>query len=146
MVRSDDFALLIGRLAIALLFLPSGFGKLIGFSGFAAVLAGKGLPVPEAWAAVAVLCEFGGSLLVLIGFQIRWAALAMVAFTLMAAMLSHRYWTMPDATVAAANRVHFYKDLALAGGLLFLHVAGAGRFSVDGWQRSGAASSGSALR
>jgi putative oxidoreductase len=133
MVRSDDFALLIGRLAVAVLFLPSGFAKLVGFSAFAATLAGKGLPVPEAWAAVAVLCEFGGSLLVLIGYQVRWAALAMAAFSVMAAILSHRYWTMPDAA-AAANRVHFYKDLAIAGGFLFLHVAGGGRFGVDGWR------------
>jgi putative oxidoreductase len=147
MVRSDDVALLIGRLTIALLYLPSGFGKLIGFSAFAGVLAGKGLPVPEAWAAVAVACEFGGALLVLIGFQVRWAALAMVAFTIMAAILSHRYWTMPDAAVAAANRLHFYKDLALAGGLLFLHVAGAGRFSLDGsWRGSATAVSDSAAR
>jgi putative oxidoreductase len=132
MVRSDDFALLIGRLAAAALFLPSRFGKLIGFSGFAAALAGKGLPLPEAWAAVAVLFEFGGSLLVLIGFQIRWAALAMAAFTVMAAFLSHRYWAMPDAAGPAANRIRFYKDLAIAGGFLFLHVAGGGRFGADG--------------
>jgi putative oxidoreductase len=65
------------------------------------------------------------------GFQIRWGALAMAAFTVMAAFLSHRYWAMPDAA-AAANRIRFYKDLAIAGGFLFLHVAGGGRFGADG--------------
>jgi putative oxidoreductase len=139
MARSDDFALLIGRVAIALLFLPSGFGKLIGFFGFAASLAGKGLPVPAAWAAVAVLCEFGGSLCVLIGFKTRWAALAMAAFAVMAAILGHPYWTMSDPAAAAANHTQFFKDLALAGGLLFLHVAGGGRFSIDFWQRTSGA-------
>jgi putative oxidoreductase len=146
MARSDDFALLVGRLAIALLFLPSGFNKLIGFSGFAAMLAGKGLPFPEAWAAAAVLCELGGSLLILIGFQTRWAALVLAVFSVIAALLSHRYWTMPDLAAAAANRIQFYKNIAIAGGLLFLHVAGAGRFSLDFRQRSVAPATGGAIR
>jgi putative oxidoreductase len=135
MARTDDFAVLLGRLAIAALFLPSGFGKLVGFTGFAAMLATKGLPVPEAWAAVGVLCEFGATLLVLVGFQMRVAALAIAAFTVMAAILGHPYWSFPDAAVAAANRTQFFKDIAIAGGLLFLYVTGAGLFSVDGWRR-----------
>jgi putative oxidoreductase len=139
MTRSDDFALLIGRLAFGLLFIPSGFGKLMAFSGFAAQLAGKGLPVPMAWAAVAVFCEFGCALCVLVGLKVRWTALALAAFAVMAAILGHPFWTMSDPAAAAANRTQFFKDLALAGGLLFLHVAGGGRFSVDFWRRTAGA-------
>ena len=44
LTRSEDAALLFGRLLIAALFLPSGFNKLMTFSAFAASLAAKGLP------------------------------------------------------------------------------------------------------
>ena len=44
--RSEDAALLLGRLFIAALFLPSGFAKLMAFSTFAASLAAKGVPYP----------------------------------------------------------------------------------------------------
>jgi putative oxidoreductase len=133
MIRSDDWALLLGRLFVGALFVPSGFGKLVAFNAFAASLASKGLPVPEAWAALAVAFELGGGLLVVLGAFTRMASLGMVAFTAMAIMLSHRYWTFADAAQRRANEVQFWKDLALIGGLLFLHVAGAGRLSVDGW-------------
>jgi putative oxidoreductase len=45
--RTNDVALLAARLAVAALFLPAGIGKLFGLSGFAASLAGKGVPFPE---------------------------------------------------------------------------------------------------
>ena len=41
MTRSDDAALLLGRLLIAALLLPSGIEKLLGFSKFAASLSGS---------------------------------------------------------------------------------------------------------
>ena len=44
MDRANDLVLLLGRLLMAALFLPSGISKLLGFSGFAASLATKGLP------------------------------------------------------------------------------------------------------
>ena len=44
--RSQDGALLLGRLFVAALFLPSGFNKLMTFSAFSASLAAKGMPYP----------------------------------------------------------------------------------------------------
>ena len=37
-----------------------------------------------------------------------------------------------DAMVAYDNMIHFYKNLAIAGGFLFVLVYGAGRLSIDG--------------
>ena len=41
--RSQDGALLLGRLFVAALFLPSGLNKLLTFSSFAASLGAKGV-------------------------------------------------------------------------------------------------------
>ena len=51
--RSDDVALLVGRLLMASLFLPSGLYKAMEFGRFSASLVGKGLPYPELWAIAA---------------------------------------------------------------------------------------------
>ena len=43
-----------------------------------------------------------------------------------------------DATVAYDNMIYFYKNLAMAGGFLFVLVYGAGRLSIDGRFRGAA--------
>ena len=47
MTRTNDAALLVARLALAALFLPSESPKLSNLGGFTAMLAGKGVPFPD---------------------------------------------------------------------------------------------------
>ncbi len=128
--RLQPWILLLGRLAIGAIFVESGFGKLFNFSGFAAGLAEKGLPYPTFWAALAVLVEFGGGLAVVLGIRVRLAALLMMAFTVVAALLSHNFWTMEGAE-RAENYIQFMKNLAIAGGFLFLFLLGGGPIALD---------------
>ena len=74
--------------------------------------------------------EFPG-LAVLIGFKTRWAALLMLLFTIVATLIAHRFWAYPEAQ-RAMQQTQFMKNLAIMGGYLFLFVAGAGAWSVDG--------------
>jgi putative oxidoreductase len=130
--RAEAPILLLGRVALAALYLPSGWGKLMNIAGFAGVLAAKGLPGPAmAWAVVGAIVEFFGSLALLLGFKTRHAALLMIVFTLFAAFLSHNYWTIADHAVMRNQFIHFWKDIAIIGGLLFLFVRGAGSLSLD---------------
>ena len=130
--RAEAPILLLGRVALAALYLPSGWGKLINIAGFAGSLAGKGLPGPVmAWAVVGAAVEFFGGLAILVGFKTRYAALLMVVFTLFAAFLSHRYWTIADPAAMRNQLIHFWKDIAIIGAFLFLFVRGAGPLSVD---------------
>jgi putative oxidoreductase len=134
--RGEGVLMLLGRLLVGALFVPSGFGKLTGIGGpglnaFAGVLGGKGLPVPLAWAVVAALIEFFAGLAVVLGLWTRAAAFLMVLFTIAAALLSHNYWTMADAA-RAAQFIQFWKNMAIVGGFLFLFVHGAGPLSLDG--------------
>lgn len=133
---SDDYVLLLGRIGIACLFLPSGLSKLVHFTAFAHSLAAKTLPfgvplpLPFLLAAVAVTIEVVGPLLILLGTQTRWVSIAMIAFVAMASLTTHRYWEMQGA-MRQANQVNFYKNIALIGGFLFLYVSGPGALSWD---------------
>jgi putative oxidoreductase len=130
--RAEAPILLLGRVALAALYLPSGWAKLSNIAGFAGLLATAGLPGPAmAWAMVGAVVEFFGSLAILLGFRTRYAALLMIPFTLFAAFLSHNYWTIADPAAAGNQFIHFWKDIAIIGGLLFLFARGAGSLSLD---------------
>ena len=122
---------LIGRALLALLFIPAGWGKLMGFAGTVGYIASKGVPLPEVCAALAIFAELGLGLALLVGFKARWAALGLAVFTLVITPIFHNYWAAPEAQLMM-QQLNFYKNLAIAGGLLAIAAFGAGRFSLDG--------------
>ena len=126
---------LIGRALLALLFIPAGFFKLTGFAGTVGYIASKGVPMPELAAAAGVGVELGLGLLVLVGFQTRWAALGMALFTLIISFIFHNFWGVPAEQVMAQSK-QFFKNMAIVGGLLTVAAWGAGAWSVDGARRS----------
>lgn len=125
-----QFGPLLGRALIALLFIPAGIGKIAGFQGTAGYIASKGLPLPEVAAAGTIVVEIGVALALLVGFKARWAALILALFTVAAALLFHNFWAMP-ADQQMAQQINFFKNLAIAGGLLFVVAYGAGPKALD---------------
>ena len=121
---------LLGRALLALLFIPAGVSKLTGFAGTVGYIASKGVPLPELAAAVGVGVELGLGLLVLVGFQTRWAALGMAVFTLVISCIFHDFWGVPVEQVMAQSQ-QFFKNMAIVGGLLTVAAWGAGAWSVD---------------
>ncbi len=131
-VRSEALILLLGRLAIGALFLPTGWRKLMDPAVFAQYLAPKGLPGPLlAWAVAAAAVEFFATLAIVVGFKTRLAAVLLCVFSLFAAGVGHQYWLLTEAASRQQQFIHFWKDIAIAGGLLFLFVRGAGPLSLD---------------
>lgn len=135
---ATDALALLGRLLMAYLFVPSGFGKLMGFAGTVGYIASKGVPLPEVCAAIAVIAELGLGLALLFGWKARWAALGMAIFVAVITPIFHNYWAAPDAQMMM-QKLNFVKNIAIVGGLLSFAAFGAGRFSLDalGSQRSG---------
>jgi putative oxidoreductase len=72
----------------------------------------------------------GGGLALLLGWGTRWAALALAGFTLVASLFFHNFWAMP-ADQVMLQQLMFFKNIAVAGGLLVLAAFGAGALSVD---------------
>lgn len=121
---------LIGRILLAAIFLSSGFGKIGGFQGLISTIASKGFPLPEFFAAGTIALEMIAGLMLVVGWKVRWAALALAAFTLLLSFLFHNFWAMPEAQVVM-QRIQFMKNMGIIGGLLYIAAFGAGRFSVD---------------
>lgn len=124
----------IGRALIALLFIPAGFTKIGGFAGTVAYIASKGVPLPEVAAAIAIGAELGLGLLLLVGWQARWAALGLAVFTFVITFIFHNFWAMPPAQVMQQQQA-FFKNMAVVGGLLAVVAWGAGGWSLDGRRR-----------
>ena len=132
-VAGADAALLIGRIALAAIFLYSGYGKLTNPSGFSTYLVNHGFSggVSYPLALIAGAIEALGGLAVAVGFQTRYAALLLALFTLVAALIGHRFWEITEAAQRGNQLIHFWKNMAMVGGFLALYAAGAGAFSID---------------
>ena len=125
---------LIGRVLMAWLFIPAGWSKIFGFAGVAGYIASKGVPMPEVCAAIAIAAELGLGLLLLVGWQARWAALGLAIFVAVITPIFHNFWAVPEAQ-QMMQKMNFDKNLAIVGGLLAFAAFGAGRLSLDGRKR-----------
>lgn len=117
----------LGRLLLSLIFIMGGFGKLFAAAGTKAYIASAGLPVPDLAYLVAVALELGGGILLLVGFQTRWIAVALALFCLVTGFVFH---LKPGDQM---QTILLMKNLAIAGGLLLAIGFGAGALSVDTW-------------
>ena len=120
--RHEPVALLVGRLLIATIFLHEGVVKLGNYAASAAYARSFG--VPGELLPLAIAAELGCGLLLAFGLFTRIAALLLAGFCVFTALVFHTKF-------ADLNQVlHFEKNLAMAGGLLALAVAGPGRWTV----------------
>jgi len=127
--------IVVGRVLLALMFILAGYGKLTAIEGTAGYIASGGLPFATALAVIVGLLELVGGLAIAVGFQARWAALALGLFTLAASVLFHKFWAVP-ADQAFVQQLMFMKNLSVTGGLLLLVCFGAGAFSLDARRRA----------
>ncbi len=120
----------IGRLLLAVLFLPAGIGKITGFAGTVGYIASVGLPMPTVGAVLAILVEVLGSVALILGYRTRLASTVLALFTLVASFFFHAYWSAP-AEQQFVTQLLFFKNIAVVGGLLTLAAWGAGAWSLD---------------
>jgi len=129
-MNAQTITTVLARVLLALMFVASGISKLTGIEGTAGYIASAGLPAPQLLALGAGLLEVVAGTMLIVGWQARWAALALAAFTLVASVLFHNFWAMP-ADQAFMQQLMFMKNLAVVGGLLFVFAQGPGRASID---------------
>ena len=125
-----NFGPLVGRILIAVIFIVSGFGKIMGFDGTVGYIRSAGLPAAQLAAIAAVVIELGGGILLLLGWKARWAAAALFVFVFCAGIFFHAFWASPPEQVMM-QQIQFMKNLAIMGGLLYIIVYGSGPYSVD---------------
>jgi len=130
MSATTDIARLVGRLALALIFILSGFNKIMNFGAFSDGLAEGGLPLPQVLTVLAIALELGSALALAVGFHGRLAALGLVVFTILATAIGHRFWEISDPAVQPMQMIMFLKNIAIIGGLLQVWAGGVGRFAI----------------
>src|SRR5258708_20913219 len=82
-----DPILLLARILLGVFYVISGWGKITGYAGTAAYMASHG--VPSILLPLVILTELGGGLALILGLFTRWAAIAVVGFTLLPALIFH---------------------------------------------------------
>ena len=114
---------LTGRVFISGVFLLSGFSKIGNYDGTVGWMESFGLPgfllIP------AIILEILAPILIIIGYQTRIAAGALSLFCLATAIIFHTDFSDQMQFIA------FMKNLALAGGFLFLVANGAKGYCLD---------------
>src|SRR5947207_3834840 len=88
----NDLALLIGRVAMASLFLPSGLMKAMNIQAFIYSIDGRGVPFSPVLAPLGAGIEFLGGLALLLGVQVRLASVLLLVFTVLATLIAHSFW------------------------------------------------------
>lgn len=115
----------VGRLAMAAIFVLSGVSKVIDPAGNLAYIQSVGLPFPQLALAGAILVEIVGGALLVLGYRTRLVAAALALFSIATALFFH-------ADLGDQNQfIHFFKNIAMAGGLAQIVAFGAGGLSLD---------------
>ena len=118
--NTDAVLALIARVLMAYIFLVAGWGKISAYSATVGYMESMG--VAGALLPLTILVEFGGGLALLFGFQARFAAFGLGLFSMITAFIFHD---------GAQDSINFMKNFAMAGGLFFLMLHGAGKMSLD---------------
>ena len=113
----------LGRIFLSTLFLIEGTNKIFNYEETIQYMENFG--VPGYLAIPAIILEILFPLLLIIGYQTKIAALVMMIFTIVVAIIFH---TNFDDHM---QFITFFKDIAIAGGFIIIFVNGPGRFSVD---------------
>ena len=114
---------LIARISISILFLLNGIFKINNYEGTVGWMESFGLPgiliIP------AIILEIVGPILIIIGYQTRIAAASLSLFCIATAIIFHNDFNDQMQLTA------FLKNIALAGGFLFLVINGAKGYCLD---------------
>ena len=114
---------LIARISISILFLLNGIFKIYNYEGTVGWMESFGLPGILIFPAI--ILEIVGPILIIIGYQTRIAAAALSLFCISTAIIFHNDFSDQMQLTA------FLKNIALAGGFLFLVVNGAKGYCLD---------------
>ena len=118
----------IGRILISAIFLLSGISKASAFEATQGYMTAMG--VPTEILPVVIVFEIGAAIAIIIGFKTRVIAFMLEGFTFLTAVLFHN--PLSDQI----QFIMFMKNIAIAGGFLFLVANGPGAMALDNRMKS----------
>jgi putative oxidoreductase len=126
----------ISRVLISAVFIVFGYIQFTHIGNYIAnptvikVAGWTGILTPTIIAYMVATIDLFGGILILVGYQTRWASIVLIVFVALTCILVHNFWSM-EGPARAANQANFYKNLALIGGLLLIYVQGPGTCSLQ---------------
>ena len=114
---------LLGRILISALFLLSGVFKISNYDGSVDWMESFG--IPEILIIPAIILEVIGPILIIIGYKARIAAGCLSLFCIITAIIFHNDFSNQMQFTS------FLKNIAIAGGFLFIAANGTKDFSIE---------------
>ena len=114
---------LVGRIFISLVFLLSGFNKIGNYEGTIDWMESFGMP--GIFLIPAIILEVGAPILIIIGYKVKISAALLSLFCIATAVIFHNDFSNQMQFIS------FMKNIALAGGFLFLVVNGPKGYCLD---------------
>ena len=114
----------VARIMMGVAFLYFGLIKLITIQGIIGFVGSK-LPFPTFVFWLAVVLETGCGLLLVLGLKTKWVAAWLAFYCLFTAAVFHTNFAV------LPQRDHFFSNLVMAAGFLFLFAAGPGAWAMD---------------
>ena len=114
---------LVGRIFISLVFLLSGINKIGNYEGTISWM--ESLGIPGIFLIPAIILEIGAPILIIIGYKVKISATLLSLFCIATAIIFHTDFSNQMQFVS------FMKNIALAGGFLFLVINETKEFSLE---------------
>lgn len=112
-----------GRILISLIFVMSGINKLTNYQSTEGWMESMG--VPGILLPIVIILELFGGIAIVVGWNTKIFAFMFASFCILSALIFHSDFT------SQIEISMFMKNLAIAGGFLFLVIYGAGNYSID---------------
>lgn len=113
----------VGRLFLALIFVMSGLNKIGQYEGTQGYMEAMG--VSGALLPLVIATEVLGGMAIILGWKVRYAAIALGGFSALSAIMFHADFSNP------AEMANFMKNFALAGAFLLIFTQGGGAYALD---------------
>lgn len=131
--RAVIWGLHAGRAGLASLFILGGINKIASFEATAASMEAVGLVPTTLLLPATIAFELGLGLILALGLRSAWVAGLMLAvFTLATNVFFHRFWEL-EGELAQLELSLFFKNVAIAGALVFAAMASLSQRSDSGF-------------
>jgi putative oxidoreductase len=122
---TSAYAAAVGRVLLAAIFILSGISKVADPASALGYISSVGLPLPEVGLGIAILVEIVGGIALVLGYRTKLVATALALFSIATALFFH-------SALGDQNQfIHFFKNFAMAGGLLQVAAFGGGAVAID---------------
>ena len=114
---------LIGRVLISLVFLLSGYNKILNYDGTISWMEGYGVPGFLLWPTI--ILEIILPILIIVGYKTQLSAILLAIFCMVTAIIFHLDFANQMQVIA------LLKNFGLAGGFIFIAINGPKDWALD---------------